>query len=186
MIETFVRAQKGLYKPAKSEEEDMIGVAVLKLAGVRVAEIVHRALGLPGVTTLRNRMITPPLTASPGAPEVQEIEKNIEACFAGITEALKSRKVVHLIVMIDEIALEKRIRWDPRTNYFLGVCRQHAHNIGLQFNGEGDLDELMNALEKKIDAEGKESSLVHNAAEVSFDLSFPICCSFHPHFVRQL
>ncbi|KAJ7814764.1 hypothetical protein B0H14DRAFT_3746965 [Mycena olivaceomarginata] len=167
MIETFVRAQKGLYNPAKSEEDDMIGVAVLKLAGVRVAEIVHRALGLPGVTTLRNRMITPPLTASPGAPEVQEIEKNIEACFAGIMEALTSKKVVHLIVMIDEIALEKRIRWDPRTNYFLGLCREHAHNVGLQFNGEGDLDELMNALEKKIDAEGKESSLVHNAAEAT-------------------
>jgi hypothetical protein len=166
MFDAFVRASKGAYNPAKSEEDDMIGLAVLKLAGVRVAEVAHRALGLPGVTTLRNRMITPPLTASPGAPRVEEIQKNIEACFGGIADALASKKVVHQIVMLDEIALEKRIRWDPTTNHFLGVCRQHAHNIGLEFNGEADLDELMDALEKKILVRGKEDSLVHNAAEV--------------------
>lgn len=68
--------------------------------------------------------------------------------------------------MLDEIALEKRIRWDPTTNHFLGVCRQHAHNVGLEFNGEADLDELMDALEKKILVRGKEDSLVHNAAVV--------------------
>ena len=81
-------------------------------------------------------------------------------------EALRFRKVVHLTVMLDEIALEKRIRWDPRTNHFLGICREHAHNVGLEFNGEKDLDELMAALEKKVDAEGKEYSLVHSAPEV--------------------
>ncbi|KAF7326984.1 hypothetical protein MSAN_02492200 [Mycena sanguinolenta] len=165
MMETYIRAQKGQYNPAKSEEEDMIGIAVWKLAGVRVAEIVHRALGLPGVTTLCNRMITPPLTASPGAPQVQEIDKNIDACFAGIIDTLVSKKVVHQIVLIDELSLEKRLRWDPRTNKFLGVCREHAHHVGLEFNGEGDLEELMDALEKKIDTQGKEYSNVHIAGE---------------------
>ncbi|KAJ7684072.1 hypothetical protein B0H14DRAFT_3675304 [Mycena olivaceomarginata] len=145
MIDTFIRASKGLYNPAKTEEGDMVGVVMLKMAGVRVAEIAHRALGLPGVTTLRNRMITPPLTASPGVPQVAEIQKNIDACFTGITDALISKKVVHLIIMLDEIAVEGRIRWDPTTNFFLGVCRQHALNVGLEFNGEQDLDELMDA-----------------------------------------
>ncbi|KAJ7183864.1 hypothetical protein C8R46DRAFT_1186739 [Mycena filopes] len=167
MLDTYLRAARGLYKPANSEEEDMLGLVVFKLGGVRVAEIAHRACGLPGITTLRNRMITPPLTASPGAPKVEEIQKNIDACFIGIGDVLAVKKVVHQVVMFDEFATEKRIRWDPRTNQFLGVCRQHAHEVGLEFNGESDLDELMAALEKKPNAEGKLDSLVHNAGEVT-------------------
>lgn len=166
IFDAFLRAEKGLHHPVPTEEEEMLGVAVLKLAGVRVAEILHRAIGLPGITTLRNRMITPPLTASPGAPQVQEIQKNVEAIFAGITDALASKRVVHQIIMFDEIATEKRIRWDPTTNHFLGICRQHAHRVGLEFNGERDLDELFNALEKKVNAEGKHDSKVHIASEV--------------------
>ncbi|KAJ7142001.1 hypothetical protein C8R46DRAFT_1317489, partial [Mycena filopes] len=167
MMEIYLRAARGLYKPANSEDEDLVGLAIFKLAGVRVAEIAHRALGLPGITTLRNRMITPPLTASPGAPKVEEIEKNIDTCFAGIADALASKKVVHQIVMLDELATQKRIRWDPRTNKFLGVCREHAHEVGLEFNGESDLDELMAALEKKPNDKGKMDSLVHDAGEVT-------------------
>ncbi|KAJ7709260.1 hypothetical protein B0H16DRAFT_1822031 [Mycena metata] len=136
VLDAYLRAAKGLWKPANTEEEDMFGLAMLKLAGVRVTEIAHRALGLPGITTLRNRMITPPLTASPGAPQVKEIQKNIEACFGGIVDALAAKKV-------------------------------HAHHVGLEFNGEWDLDELLDALKKKPTADGKLDSLVHNAGEVT-------------------
>ncbi|KAJ6527860.1 hypothetical protein DFH09DRAFT_1327969 [Mycena vulgaris] len=146
MFDAYLRASKGHYNPAKSEEDDMIGVAILKLAGIRVAEICH---------------------PSPGAPLVEEIQKNIDACFAGITESLASKRVVHQIIMFDEIATEKRVRWDPTTNHFLGICRQHAHKVGLEFNGERDLDELFEALEKKVNSRGKLDSLVHNAAEVT-------------------
>ncbi|KAJ7706488.1 hypothetical protein B0H16DRAFT_1826242 [Mycena metata] len=167
MFDAYLRAAKGLWKPANTEEEEMFGLVMLKLAGVRVTEIAHRALGLPGITTLRSRMITPPLTASPGAPQIEEIQKNIEACFGSIADTLVAKRVVHQIVMFDEIATEKRIRWDARTNHFLGVCRQHAHKVGLEFNGERDLDELLDALKKKPTADGKSDSLVHNAGEVT-------------------
>ncbi|KAJ7733376.1 hypothetical protein B0H14DRAFT_3614798 [Mycena olivaceomarginata] len=123
--------------------------------------------GLPGVTTLRNRMITPPLTTSPGTPQIHEIQKNIDAVFTGITDILASKKVVHQIVMFDKIATEKRIRWDPRTNQFLGICRQHAQNVGLFFNGESDLDEIFDALEVKVNSKGEAYSLVHNATEAT-------------------
>ncbi|KAJ7114226.1 hypothetical protein C8R44DRAFT_984314 [Mycena epipterygia] len=167
MFDAYLRAAKGVYHPANDEEEDMLGSLIMQLGGIRVAEIAHRALGLPGITTLRNRMLTPLLTASPGAPRVEEIQKNIDACFAGIADALVAKKVVHQIVMLDEIAVEKRIRWDPTTNHFLGVCRQHGHHVGLEFNGESDLEELLNALAKKVNAKGKEESLMHAAAEAT-------------------
>ncbi len=44
--------------------------------------------------------------------------------------------------MLDEIATEKRIRWDDKSNKFLGVCRAHGHVTSLEFNHENDLNEL--------------------------------------------
>ncbi|KAJ7191493.1 hypothetical protein GGX14DRAFT_381107, partial [Mycena pura] len=167
MLTTYVRAAKGLYNPAASEEMDMVGVALLKLGGTRVAEIAHRALGLPGLTTLRNRMITPALTPSPGVPQVFEIQKNIEACFAGRAESVVAKRVVHQTLMFDEIATEKRVRYQLPTNKFQGICREHGSRIGLEFNGERDLDALCDALEKKPNAAGKLDSLVHIAAEAT-------------------
>jgi hypothetical protein len=56
-------------------------------------------------------------------------------------------KVVHAVVMFDELATEKRIRWDPKSNYFLGVCRQHAHKTSMEFVNKGDMEELFQKLD---------------------------------------
>jgi len=55
--------------------------------------------------------------------------------------------VVHAVVMFDELATEKHIRWDPKTNYFLGVCRQHVYKASMEFINEGDLEELFRCLD---------------------------------------
>ena len=62
------------------------------------------------------------------------------------------------MVMFDEIATKKRVHWDPKTNYFLGVCRQHAQKTLTEFVNEGDLEELYRNL---------DDGVVHYVAEVS-------------------
>ena len=66
-------------------------------------------------------------------------------------------RIIHVVLMIDELATEKRVRWDPQTNYFLGVCREHAHRASLEFINEGDLDELF---------QGLDDGDIHHAGEV--------------------
>ena len=44
------------------------------------------------------------------------------------------------VLMFDEIATEKRLRWDAKTNYFLGFFREHAHQTSMEFINEGDLE----------------------------------------------
>ena len=51
-------------------------------------------------------------------------------------------KVLHTVMMFDELATKKRLRWDPKTNYFLGVCREHANKTSMEFVNEGDMEEL--------------------------------------------
>jgi hypothetical protein len=50
--------------------------------------------------------------------------------------------------MLDEIAVEKRVRWDDSTNKFQGICREHNNKIPLDFVSERELDLLCEALEK--------------------------------------
>jgi hypothetical protein len=69
--------------------------------------------------------------------------------------------VLHTVVMFDDLATEKRIRWDPTTNYFLGVCRQHGHRTSLEFVNEGDMEELFRHLDSEC-----ENEKVHHAGEV--------------------
>jgi len=59
--------------------------------------------------------------------------------------------------MFDELATEKRIRWDPKTNHFLGICREHADQTSTEFVNEDDMDELFQNLDDRK---------VHYAGEV--------------------
>lgn len=168
MINQYIAAGLGLYKPKSyTEEDDMRGLLLWKLGGNRVAEIAHRSLGLPAITTLRNRSIMPPIVPSPAIPTTVEISKNLRACFDSIKEVLASRKVVHQVLMLDEIATEKRLRWDHKTNNFLGICREHADKTNLKFGSEADMEEIFDSLDR---------GEVHYAAEVSC-----LPCTEHSH-----
>jgi hypothetical protein len=78
---------------------------------------------------------------------VDQVQSNINATLQGVLDVLHSQvrvgaNILHAVVMFDELATEKQVRWDPKTNYFLGVCRQHAHKTLMEFINEGDLEEL--------------------------------------------
>ncbi|KAJ7761266.1 hypothetical protein DFH07DRAFT_957330 [Mycena maculata] len=152
-------AADGVYHPKSyTEKDDLRSVLLWKLAGNRMADFAHRALGLPSRRTLAKRITVPPIVPSPGKPNTAEVAENVGASFKGITEVLSAKKPKHVVLMYDEIATEKRIRWDPKTNNFLGVCRQHGNSVSLQFNNEEDLQELFNA---------KEENKVHFAGEAT-------------------
>ncbi|KAJ7444180.1 hypothetical protein FB451DRAFT_1149358 [Mycena latifolia] len=157
-------AARGVYHPKSfTEEEDMRSLLIWKLAGNRVADIVHRSMGLPSRSTLRTRETVPPLVPSPGKPKASEVAQNVEACFESIADVLAAKKVVHQVLMYDELATEKRIRWDHKTNNFLGVCRERAHKVNLQFNSEQDLEELFSSLSKTATKDAE----VHYAGEAT-------------------
>ncbi|KAJ7355473.1 hypothetical protein DFH08DRAFT_954947 [Mycena albidolilacea] len=111
----------------------MVGLCVLRLGGARLANLLHRALGLPGLTTLRAHSIIQLLHTSPAMPTIQEIEANIDAYTAGEAIPTGPPRIVHRVLMLDEIAVEKRVRWDNKTNMILGACREHSEKAGLEF-----------------------------------------------------
>jgi len=167
IISTLQDAANGYYQPKSySEEEDKWGLLTWRLAGNRVAHINHRSGHGPSVTYLRSRTIVPPIIPSPGMPTAVEVQKNVVANLGSVLDVIKTQ-VRHAVLMFDELATEKRLRWDPKTNYFLGFCREHAHNTSIEFINEGDLEEAFQSL---------DNGEVHYAPEVRKNTSvlFPL------------
>lgn len=151
LVALYMAAAEGVYHPKSfTEEEDMKNLLLWRLSGNRVAEINHRANGAQSVSYLRRRSTIPPLIPSHGQPTIEQVQHNVEATLEGVLDVIHSQtvsKTIHAIVMFDELATEKRIRWDPKSNYFLGVCREHAHKTSMEFINEGDMDELFRKLD---------------------------------------
>ncbi len=125
ILEIYESAAQGVYQPKSfTEEEEMLGILFWQLGGIQLAEITHHALNPPGMTTLHGCLTVPQILPSYSQPSMPEIEKNITSCFKGILLILKSlpQSVVHVVLMFDEIAIEKHIQWDNKTDFFLGTC----------------------------------------------------------------
>ncbi|KAJ7085187.1 hypothetical protein B0H15DRAFT_988746 [Mycena belliarum] len=159
MLERYYRACRVVYNPKSFDEDDkMLMLLVLRLGGARLAGIVHRALGLPGLSTIRSNTVIRPLRASPGYPTIQEIEANIDACAEGEPDSDGHSVVVHRVLMLDEIAVEQRPRWDDKTNKILGACRECCGKVSLELNTEADLQVFFDAV---------DSGEIHLASEAT-------------------
>ena len=140
-----------------------------KLGGVTVAELAHRAFGLPSIETTRRHIVTKPLIASPKMPTFPEMLDNLNHAFptpSGSRSDLETHQpMLGIQIMVDELKLETRMRWDARSNNILGVCREHSKEYSLEFRS---MDQAI-ALR-----EGLQAGDVHLASEVSITFEFTL------------
>ncbi|PPQ92922.1 LOW QUALITY PROTEIN: hypothetical protein CVT25_006605 [Psilocybe cyanescens] len=166
LLASVMAAAQGRYHPRSyTEEEDMYFLLIWRLSGNCVAGINHRSGLGPSVSYLRTRSIVPSLIPSHGKPTTDQVATNMQASIGSILDVMHNQsreKVLHTMVMFDELAVEKRIRWDPKSNKFVGVCREHGHRTSLDFINEGNLEELF----RRLDSE-EESEKVHHAGEAT-------------------
>ncbi|KAJ7192653.1 hypothetical protein GGX14DRAFT_701343 [Mycena pura] len=151
LVMLMKRAVSGQYKASNSLAEKSLGLLFLRLGGQRLAEIAHRALGLPSVSTLQRSTVIRPLLPSSGKPTVLEIEANIDACFDSqpdYADEGKEPQIIHLVLMLDEIAVERRVRYDDRINKAVGVCRKHCEAVPLLVNTVQDLYALRDGIKE--------------------------------------
>jgi hypothetical protein len=134
-----------------------------KLGGVAVAEIAHRAFGLPSIKATQRRINTEPLIASPKMPTVTEMLQNLDHAFPQSPQAFVGRKGGFQL-MADEIKLETRMGWDARINNILGVCREHGQQYALEFRSMAQAIVLR---------DGIHNDAVHLATEVCLMNTYP-------------
>ncbi|EIW78063.1 hypothetical protein CONPUDRAFT_61794, partial [Coniophora puteana RWD-64-598 SS2] len=153
MTEQLDKATQGLYSPKSfSTAEKKLCLVILRLGGPRVLDIYHKATGAPATSTIRKCSVNPPLRVSAGFPTIDEVCYNIRNSFAdgslGLTESSASSadEVYGYQLLVDEIKVESRPRWDDVTNKIIGVAREDADNIGLDFCSEAEAYALVKAV----------------------------------------
>ncbi|KAH8978476.1 hypothetical protein EDB86DRAFT_3248975 [Lactarius hatsudake] len=144
MMELLDHARNGLYKPKNfTEEERSRGLLFLHLGGARVASLAHQTLGAPTLSTLCYGSSTvTSLSPSVGFPTRSEIQGNIQAAFKNSSGS----GACGYVLMIDEIKVEERMRWDPSTDKILGLCQEHMEHVGLDFCSMSDAKALVHGI----------------------------------------
>ncbi|KDR69495.1 hypothetical protein GALMADRAFT_44896, partial [Galerina marginata CBS 339.88] len=173
LLALYMAAAEGHYTPKSfTEEEDMKALLVWKLGGNRVAEINHRANKGQSITYLRSRSTVPPLIPSHEQPTVEEVRANVEATFGGVLDVIHSlnhSKFVHAVLMFDELATEKRIRWDPKTNYFLVLA------VGCRGDFFSGMAKFFGGMAIPSHQFGRSSGKVHYAKEATVGALGVLC-----------
>ena len=149
LLDLYDRAAQQVYHPkGYTEEDELRGLLLWRLGGARIAGIAHRALNLPSLSTLRRRSIIPRLLVSPSMPTISEVTTNVLACFESISDILQHERVVHQVLMLDELKVEERPRFDDESNNIIGPCREHGKRTSLEYNSEKEVDLLLDAIQK--------------------------------------
>ncbi|KAH9023760.1 hypothetical protein EDB85DRAFT_2075266 [Lactarius pseudohatsudake] len=124
-----VRGMMELLDRARKDEEEMSrGLLFLRLGGAHVARLAHQTLGALSLSTLRHRSNAISLQAS------------LLPCNS------RGNAGCGYTLMIDEIKVEERMRWDPTTNRILGLCREHTEHVGLEFCSMSDARALVHGI----------------------------------------
>jgi hypothetical protein len=136
--------------------------------------MAHRMFGIPAPSTVCCRTMIPSLICSASYPLEAELVKNLNAALEDLLPVLAAQGRIQIVLMIDEIAQEKRPRWCDLTNKILGCCREHTKQRCMEFNSLTDAELLLQDV-----AQGD----VHLAHEVSLRFSHTIShadvfCSF--------
>jgi hypothetical protein len=147
MLNMYYHAAQKIYRTQNYTEEDALcGLLLWCLGGSRVAAIAHKVLDLPSISTLCRKTVITPIIISPRQPAKKEVEKNVLACFEKIMDVVEGKRIVHQVLMLDELKVEERPCWDDKTNMILGPCREHGKKTSLEFNSGHEAELLVEAL----------------------------------------
>ncbi|TDL20018.1 hypothetical protein BD410DRAFT_899810 [Rickenella mellea] len=126
LLQKVDQAARRVYMPLSYQERDFERLyLVWKLGGASAANVAHRTLGLPSIDATRRHVVVQPLRSSPGVPTVEELRKNLAICFPpSATTPARSQVIYGATMMMDEINLQERLRWDPVTDDIIGMCRE--------------------------------------------------------------
>lgn len=112
-----------------------------------MAELAHRSLGTPGVSTLRRSSVFPPLRTLLSPPLLIDIQHNLGLIFVSLLKELEiSVHVAGYAIMINEVAVEQCPWWDDQNNQILGLCHEHSHRISTEFCSIDQAHELCDAI----------------------------------------
>ncbi|KAI0027276.1 hypothetical protein K488DRAFT_91062 [Vararia minispora EC-137] len=156
ILEMIKLAGAGLYcTQGYTAEEELHALLLYRLGGARVLNIAHQVSGMLSTSTIHHHISLVSIIPSATHPTCAEAEANVMAAFKPVRQVIEAAaegdvteaRVLHGALLIDEIAVMKRLRYDDRTNKIISLCRDCEVGEGREFVSEKDLDVLFDDIE---------------------------------------
>ena len=128
ITDLLYKAANGLYHAKGYTEKDGdLAYLILKVGGPMLLTAVHKAGYLPSVKWVYKHLEKEPPALRPflgvSLPEV--FAHNIQLMLLQSADPLKTvTRAYHLLM--DEVAVESRLSWNPQTNMVTGICFEHC------------------------------------------------------------
>jgi hypothetical protein len=127
MLEKIDQAARRVYSPCGYQITDFQrAYLIYKLGGWAAANIAHKTLGIPSIDATKRHIMTSPLQSSSGFPTTIELKSNLSICYpprlSSDPTSGEAQKIQGMIIAVDELKVQERLRWDPHSNHILGVC----------------------------------------------------------------
>ena len=130
ILEKINKAAQRKYSPRGYKEANFHQAYLLyKLGGQSAANIAHHALGTPSIDQTKRKIKTIPIRSSAGFPMQAELLSNLSSCYP--PREISSEPIQGMIMQVDELKVQERLRWDPSSNNILGVCHEHGSACAL-------------------------------------------------------
>jgi hypothetical protein len=155
MLKKIDQAARRVYSPHGYQITDFqCAYLIYKLGGRAAANIAHKTLGIPAT---KCHIMTSPLQSSSGFPTTTELESNLSICYpprlSSDPTSGEAQKIQGMLIAVDELKVQERLQWDPRSNHILGVCREHGSHLGasaLEFQSIIQADAMLTGLKDKF------------------------------------
>lgn len=135
----------------------------LVLGGPKLVYAVAKALNLPSLCTIQTKAKRARVLPSLSFPILEVITQNIDALF-GPDSGPASFQQQGYVVMVDEVALEERPRYDSKRDSVLGICREHSNLCDLTVSSLAAVQEMQTSLDEKVIHQAKEATVISLAA----------------------
>ncbi|CAE6517396.1 unnamed protein product [Rhizoctonia solani] len=125
IVERLKNAQEGLYRCEKySEKQIDIALLSLRLGGPRLLYALHKSLSLPSISTVNRHAERAYMRPSIATPTKDEVMANIKSMCGHAKSVVPLTGLRGFSVLIDEIALEERIRYSTPEDALVGFARE--------------------------------------------------------------
>ncbi|KAG6820014.1 hypothetical protein H0H93_006478 [Arthromyces matolae] len=154
-----------------TDRELDLALLARSLGGPKLLYALQKAQGYPSDRTLRRQRPLISLQGSLKCPTASDIGRNLTDFLSHITFGSGPGPMQ---IMIDDVALDERLRYNGDRNSVIGVCREHSNEYNLQVNDWPSLERLKAGLEENHLHHGKEATVVAIAPVANLTHYYPI------------
>jgi hypothetical protein len=124
ILATVEHAMTEIYHTRGFTEDELdLASLVRVLGGRKCLFALSKAMGLPSSSTVSKIAMSPDISPSPSVPQRHEIVANLAASFP--TPSADNKQKRGHCVMLDGVAVDRRLRYYKKTKQIIGLCR-HA------------------------------------------------------------